>query len=107
MNNFTLTVLTVYDEYLAGTLIKRPERVRCATTTSIFFTNFTGLVDSDLSFVELGTGFELDFLDSETRSLTSVLEVWADCVFSRFGRFPLDFRCARFLLRSFSSTSTT
>ena len=104
MNNFTLTD---YEEYLAGTLTKRPERVRFATTNSIFLADLTGLVGANLSFVELGTGFELDFLDSETRSLTSVLEVWADCVFSRFGRFPLDFRCARFLLRSFSSTSTT
>ena len=75
MNNFTLTVLTVYKEYLAGTLTKRPERVRCAVTTSIFLANLTGLVDSDFGFVELGTAVELDFLDSEARSLTSVFEV--------------------------------
>jgi len=59
MNNFTLTD---YEEYLAGTLTKRPERVRCPTTSSIFLANLKGLVGLDLRFVELGTGFELDFL---------------------------------------------
>ena len=37
MNNFTVTDC---DEYLAGTLFKRPERVRFATTSSIFLANF-------------------------------------------------------------------
>ena len=58
MNNFTYTD---YEEYPAGTLTKRPERVRCATTSSIFLANLTSLVGSDLRFVQLGTGFELDF----------------------------------------------
>jgi len=59
MNKFTLTD---YEEYLADTLTKRSERVRCATTSSIFLANLTDLVGSDLSFVELDTEFELDFL---------------------------------------------
>ena len=59
MNNFTLTD---YDEYLSGTLTKCPECVCCATTSSIFLANLTDLVGSDLSFVELDTEFELDFL---------------------------------------------
>ena len=50
MNNFTLTD---YKEYLAGTLTKRPERVRFTTTRSIFLADLTGLVGADLSFVEL------------------------------------------------------
>ena len=104
MNNFTLTV---YEEYLAGTLTKRPERVRCATTSSIFLVNLTGLVGGDLSFVELGTEFELDVSLSEARTLTSALGFWADCLLSRFGGFPVGFRCTRFLLRSLPSTSTS
>ena len=40
MNNFTLTD---YEEYLAGVLTKRPERVRSATTSSIFLVDLTGL----------------------------------------------------------------
>ena len=58
MNNFTKTD---YEEYLAGTLTKRPERVPFATTSSIFLADLTGLVGTDSSSVELGTGFELDF----------------------------------------------
>ena len=50
-------MLTDYEEYLAGTLTKRPD--------------LTGLVGADLSFAELGTAFELDFLVSEARTLTS------------------------------------
>ena len=46
MNNFTLTD---YEEYLAGVLTKRPERVRFATTSSIFLADLTGLAGSDLS----------------------------------------------------------
>ena len=47
MNNFTLTD---YEKHLAGTLTKRPERVRFATTSSIFLADLTGLVGADLSF---------------------------------------------------------
>lgn len=79
MNNFTLTD---YEEYLAGTLTKRPENVHCATNSSIFLANLTGLVGSDFYFVELGTGFELDFLVSEAQTLTSAFGFWGDCVFS-------------------------
>ena len=89
MNNFTLTV---YEEYLASTLTKRPERVRCATTSSIFLAN----LGWDLSFGELGTEFELDVLVSEARTLTSALEFWADCLLSRFSGFRAGFRCTRF-----------
>ena len=105
MNNFTLID---YEEYLAGTLTKRPERVRFATTSSIFLADLTSLVGVDLSFVELGTAFELDFLVSEARTLRSAsFGFGADCVFSRFGGFPAGFRCTRFLLRSLPSTSTS
>ena len=76
MNNFTVTD---YDQYLAGTLTKRPERVRFATTSSIFLANLTGLGDSDLIWVELGTGFGLDVLVSEARTLTSAFGFGADC----------------------------
>jgi len=82
MNNFTLTD---YEEYLTGTLTKRSERVRLAR--------------SHLRFVQLGTGFELDSLVSEARTLTSALGFWADCVFDRFGDFPTGFKCTQFLLR--------
>ena len=47
MNNFTLTD---YEEYLAGTLTKRPERVRFATTGFIFLADLTGLVGADLRY---------------------------------------------------------
>ena len=104
MNNFTLTD---YEKYLAGTLTTRPERVRFATTSSIFLADLTGLVGADLSLVELGTGFELDFLVFEARTLTSAFGFGADCVLSRFGGFPAGFRCTRFLLRSLPSTSTS
>ena len=67
MNNFTLTV---YEEYHAGILTKRPERVRFATTRFHLLTDLTGLAGSDLSCVELDTGFELEFLVSEARTLT-------------------------------------
>ena len=67
MNNFTLTV---YEEYLAGTLTKRPERVWCATTSSIFLAKLTGWVGWDLSFGGLGTEFELDVLVSKAQTLT-------------------------------------
>ena len=66
MNNFTLTD---YEKYLAGTLTKRPKRVRFATSSSIFLADLTGLVGADLSFVELGTAFELDVLVSEALTL--------------------------------------
>ena len=85
---------------LAGILTKRPERVRFATTSSIFLTDLTGLVGSDLSFVELDTVFELEFLVSEARTLVFAFGFGADCVFSVFGGFPAGFRCTRFLLRS-------
>ena len=62
---------------------------------------------ADLSFVELGRAFELDFLVSEARTLTSAFGFGSDCVFSRFGGFPAGFRCTRFLLRSLPSTSTS
>ena len=65
MNNF---MLIDYEEYLAGTLTKRPERVRFATTSSIFLADLTGLVGADISFVELSTAFELDFSVSEART---------------------------------------
>ena len=97
MNNFTYTD---YEEYPAGTLTKRPERVRCATTSSIFLANLTSLVGSDLRFVQLGTGFELDFLVFGARTLTSALGFWEDCVFSSFSGFSTGFKCTRFLLRS-------
>ena len=54
MNNFTLTD---YEEYLTGVLTKHPERVRFATTSSIFLADLTGLAGSDLSCLELGSGF--------------------------------------------------
>ena len=103
MNNFTLTD---YEKHLAGTLTKRPERVRFATTSSIFLADLTGLVGADLSLVEPGTVFELDFLVFEARTLTA-FGFGADCVLSRFGGFPAGFRCTRFLLRSLPSTSTS
>ena len=46
MNHFTLTD---YEEYLAGTLTKRPEHVRFAKTSSMFLADLTGLVGADLS----------------------------------------------------------
>ena len=92
MNNVTLTD---YEEYLAGTLTKRPEHDRFATTSSIFLAHLTGLVDADLSFVELGTAFELDFLVSEAWTLTSAFGFGSDCVFSRVDGFPAGFRCRR------------
>ena len=104
MNNFTLTD---YEEYLAGVLTKRPERVRFATTSSIFLADLTGLAGSDLSCLELGTGFELECLVSEARSLTFAFGFGADCVFSKLGGFPAGFRCTRFLRRSLPSTSTS
>ena len=79
MNNFTLTD---YEEYLAGVLTKHPERVRFATTSSIFLADLTGLVGSDLSCLELGTGVELECLVSKARSLTFAFGFGADCVFS-------------------------
>lgn len=84
MNNFTLTV---YEEYLAGILTKRPECVGFATSSSIFLTDLTGLVGSDLSSVELDTGFEIEFLVSEGRTLGLAVGFGADCVFSVFGGF--------------------
>ena len=78
MNNFTLRD---YEEYLAGSLTKRLERVRFATTSSIFLADLTGLVGADLSFLELGTVFELGFLVSEARALISAFEFGSDCVF--------------------------
>ena len=63
------------EEYLAGTLTKRPKRVHFATTSSIFLAHLTGLVGADLSFVELGTAFELDFLVSEAWNLNQ-LWIW-------------------------------
>ena len=53
MKNFSLTV---YEEYLTGTLTKRPKRVRYGTNSSIFLANLTGLVGWDLRFVQLGNG---------------------------------------------------
>ena len=104
MNNFTLTD---YEEYLAGVLTKHPECVRFATTSSIFLADLTGLAGSDLSCLELGTGFELVCLVSKARSLTFAFGFGADCVFARLGSFPMVFRCTRFLLRSLPSTSTS
>ena len=103
MNNFTLTD---YEEYLAGVLTKRPERVRFATTSSIFLADLTGLVGSDLSCLELGTGVEPECLVSKARSLTFAFGFGADCVFSGLGGFPVGFRCTRFL-QSLPSTSTS
>ena len=104
MNNFTLID---YEEYLAGTLTKLPERIRFATTSSIFLADLTGLVVTDFSFIELSTAFELDFLVSEARTLTSAFGFGSNCVFSRFGGFPVGFRCTQFLLRSLPSTATS
>ena len=106
MNNFTLTD---YEEYLTGVLTKRPGRVRFATTSSIFLADLTGLVGSDLSCLELGTGcvFYLECLVSKARSLTFAFGFGADCVFSGLGGFPVGFRCTRFLRRSLPSTSTS
>ena len=56
MNNLTLTD---YEDYIAGTLTKRPERVRFATTSSILLTDLTVLVGADLRFVELGTAVSI------------------------------------------------
>ena len=77
MNNFTLTD---YEEYLTGVLTKRPGRVRFATTSSIFLADLTGLAGSDLSCLELGSGFELECLVSEARSLTVVFGLRAECL---------------------------
>ena len=85
MNNFTLTD---YEEYLTGVLTKHPGRVRFATTSSIFLADLTGLAYTDLSCLELGTAFELEWLVSEARSLTFAFGFGADCVFSRLGSFP-------------------
>ena len=103
MNNFTLTD---YEEYLAGVLTKRPERVRFATTSSIFLADLTGLAGSDLSCLELGSGFELECLVSEARSLTVVFG-FGQSVFSRLGGFPAGFGCTQFLQKSLPSTSTS
>lgn len=89
-----------YEEYLVGILIKCFECVCFVIISFIFLVDLIGLVGVDLSFVELGIGFKLDFLVFEVWIVILVFGFWVDCVFFRFGGFFVGFRCMWFFLRS-------
>ena len=97
MNNFTVTD---FDEYLVGTLTKRPEAPSSSELNRLIGLGFKLCRTRYRIWTRLFSFRGMDFDRHQPLDLVQIVVL-------QIQRFPAGFRCARFLLRSLPSTSTS